>query len=447
MTVFVLFLVSALAAVAAWRFGRRGVALGVGGFALLPAWTLARSLPGPVWWLLAAAAVVAVWHRWARSAGVVTRFAARTRRRAGVASAVEIWRQASGHAVKRRAGIIRPSLAGLSRRAAVAAAGDRGRDGVVPGRADAGMGRASKTSWSWSAGRGRGRRRGWPGGSSTTPAPRWSPRPAPTCSPCAARARGKRGPVLVFNPVGLGGIASTVRFDPLTGCTDPVTAVERATDLLAASSRQGSGDGEFWDGQARRMLAALLHAAALGRRSMPDVLGWVARPTERAARDVPGLLTALAGGGVRDGRRPVHHHQRPHPLLHHLDDHARAGVAQPSRRRSRRRPGAGVRCRRLLGARATVFLLGGQEAHAAPLVTALTGHIAREARRLAATAPGGRLDPPLGMFLDEAFLICPGAVGVLDRGHGRAGGDDLRRVPRPLAGAVAAGGTTTRRRS
>ena len=43
----------------------------------------------------------------------------------------------------------------------------------------------------------------------------------------------------------------------------------------------------------------------------------------------------------------------------------------------------------------------------APLVTALTGHIAREARRIAATRPGGRLDPPLTLALDEAALICP----------------------------------------
>ena len=54
-----------------------------------------------------------------------------------------------------------------------------------------------------------------------------------------------------------------------------------------------------------------------------------------------------------------------------------------------------------------MFLLGAEETQAAPLVCALTGHIAREARRLAAPRPGGRLDPPLGLFLDEAALICP----------------------------------------
>ena len=54
-----------------------------------------------------------------------------------------------------------------------------------------------------------------------------------------------------------------------------------------------------------------------------------------------------------------------------------------------------------------MFLLGGEETQAAPLVCALTGHIAREARRLAALQPGGRLDPPLTLVLDEAALISP----------------------------------------
>ncbi|MDN5855358.1 MAG: TraM recognition domain-containing protein, partial [Actinomycetia bacterium] len=61
----------------------------------------------------------------------------------------------------------------------------------------------------------------------------------------------------------------------------------------------------------------------------------------------------------------------------------------------------------LLAENASVFMLGGEEAQVAPLVCALTGHIAREARRLAALQPGGRLDPPLSLRLDEAALICP----------------------------------------
>ncbi len=69
--------------------------------------------------------------------------------------------------------------------------------------------------------------------------------------------------------------------------------------------------------------------------------------------------------------------------------------------------GAGFDVAELLATRATVYLLGAEETQTAPLVSALTGHIAREARRIAAFQPGGRLDPPLTLALDEAALICP----------------------------------------
>src|SRR5690606_29823836 len=55
----------------------------------------------------------------------------------------------------------------------------------------------------------------------------------------------------------------------------------------------------------------------------------------------------------------------------------------------------------------TVYLLGRHEANTAPLLQALTGYIAREARRLAAMQPGGRLDPPMRFPLDEAARVCP----------------------------------------
>ena len=69
--------------------------------------------------------------------------------------------------------------------------------------------------------------------------------------------------------------------------------------------------------------------------------------------------------------------------------------------------GGGFDVEELLASRGTVYMLGAEDAQVAPLVTALTGHIAREARRIAGHQPGGRLDPPLTLALDEAALICP----------------------------------------
>jgi type IV secretion system protein VirD4 len=48
-------------------------------------------------------------------------------------------------------------------------------------------------------------------------------------SEVTAGIRGQRGPVFVFNPVGLGDLGSTITVDPLTGCIDPVTAARCST--------------------------------------------------------------------------------------------------------------------------------------------------------------------------------------------------------------------------
>jgi hypothetical protein len=76
----------------------------------------------------------------------------------------------------------------------------------------------------------------------------------------------------------------------------------------------------------------------------------------------------------------------------------------------------------LIELRGAVFLIGAEEAQTAPLVTALTGYIAREARRLAALCPSGRLDPGLELVLDEAALICP---VPLDRWTADMGGRNI----------------------
>jgi type IV secretory pathway TraG/TraD family ATPase VirD4 len=222
-----------------------------------------------------------------------------------------------------------------------------------------------------------------------------------------AALRSRRGPVFVFNAVGLGGLASTITFDPLTGCTEPVTAAERATDLLAAvSAPGGGGEREFWSAQARRVLAALLHAAALGGLGMREVLGWVADP-QGAQREVNSLMRrSTEPAYAQDAAQFLTTNDRTQTSITSTIMPALGWLASPAAATAAT-PGAGFDVAELLRTRATVYLLGAEETHAAPLVTALTGHIAREARRIAAHHPAGRLDPPLTLALDEAALISP----------------------------------------
>ncbi|MFC5136786.1 type IV secretory system conjugative DNA transfer family protein [Actinomycetospora rhizophila] len=375
--------------------------------ALLPAVTLLQALSWPG--LLVAGGLLALvgWHRWSRSRATITRWSARSRRRAGVASTLDIARHAGTTATRRRAGTVRPTLAGLSRRERLglptsAVGVELCRVGVQRVWSSVedvtlvfGGPRTGKTGWL------AGRVLDAPGAAVVT-----STR-TDLLELCAPIRQKSRGPVFVFNPVGLGGIRSTISFDPLTGCTDPVTAMERATDMVAATSRASHGDAERWDAQARRVLAALLHAAALGGGSMRDVLGWVA-DNDRAAREVPALLRrsqvetfdkAAEQFVTTNDRTRTSITNSIMPALGWLNHPDAAAAAAPTDQP--------FDVEALLAARATVFLLGAEEADTGPLVCALTGHIAREARRLATARPAGRLDPPLLLALDEAALICP----------------------------------------
>ncbi|WP_297661774.1 TraM recognition domain-containing protein [Pseudonocardia sp.] len=221
-----------------------------------------------------------------------------------------------------------------------------------------------------------------------------------------AGLRARTGPVHVFNAVGLGDLPSTTTFDPLTGCTDPVSATERATDLLAAGNTGDGGDRAFWDAQARRVLASLLHAAALGGLAMRDVLGWVSDPDKAQGQVLSLLRRSPEPAYTEDAAQFLTTNERTRSSITSTIMPALGWLTSPAA--SAAATGAQpFDVAELLRSRATVYLLGAEEAHAAPLVCALTGHVAREARRIAAGQPSGRLDPPLTLALDEAALISP----------------------------------------
>lgn len=351
-------------------------------------------------------AVTTVYHRRGRSASVVTRWSTRSRRKHGVASTWDILRVASWVAMRRKATTLRPSLGELTRwqRARV-----RTTQVALP-LCRTGLLRvwASVEDVVCVFGRPRSGKSGWlahhildaPGAVLVTST-------RTDLHDLTAGLRAHQGPVLVFNPTGLGDLPSTVTFDPLGGCTDPVRAYERATDLLAGAGRVSGGDREYWEGQARRVLTALLHAAALGNLSMPAVLRWVANP-DGAHRDVLRLLrrSPSAASYVPDAEQFLTTNDKTRSSITSTIMPCLGWLASPTACAATTGATA-LDVVELIRSRATVYLLGAEESQVAPLVAALTGHIARQARRLAARAPAGRLDPPARLVLDEAALIAP----------------------------------------
>ena len=223
-------------------------------------------------------------------------------------------------------------------------------------------------------------------------------------------ARVTRGPVHFFNPTGLGGVPSTVRWRVLSECEDYETADRRATDLIPAST----GDRDLWDTQARRILALLLHAAALSGKTMRDVVRWSTATDEQGLKQViDGLLEAGPSSADRVAAAREFWHLNPRtkssitstmaiPLAWMYDDRARAlGDADPTDPQL-------VNIREVIERGQTLHLIGHeQRGTISPLIGAFVAEIAEAARTVAADQPSGRLDPPLTMLLDEAAIVVP----------------------------------------
>lgn len=219
--------------------------------------------------------------------------------------------------------------------------------------------------------------------------------------------RSKRGPVRVFNPQGLGKLPNTIAFDPLIDCENPVRAEERAVDLISGGVGGGDGEGRRWDDQAQRVLTSFLHAAALGGYSMTDVLRWVARPDAsesavmkllRTSPSAVAFMPSAAQFFDTNSRTRSSVTFTIMPALAWLTNPTALAATQGASR---------LAVRELLAEHTTVYLFAEGRSRLGPLMSALTGYISREAKRIAAECPGERLDPGLRLVLDEVANICP----------------------------------------
>lgn len=85
------------------------------------------------------------------------------------------------------------------------------------------------------------------------------------------RWRQRRGGVWVFDPFG----ADSAAWDPLEGCDDWSYALRQAHWLADATQDGDSEVAAYWRGEAAKLLAPLMHAAALEERSVGDVIAWL----------------------------------------------------------------------------------------------------------------------------------------------------------------------------
>jgi hypothetical protein len=226
-------------------------------------------------------------------------------------------------------------------------------------------------------------------------------------------SRAKTGNVYVFDPSGMTNWPERLRWSPILGCDKPRTAASRASALVTAAGFQMAGELVYWVGAAITILRCYLHAAALGGKTMQDVLRWTIQPTNpepivllrgneelgKAAKGWAGALEACVAAEprARGAMWGV--------LVQALTCFADPAVVEACS------PEAGevFDMRAFLSGRNTLYVLGKEEKHAsvAPLVTAMMESIFEETRKIASTMANSRLEPPLTVELNEVAHIAP----------------------------------------
>lgn len=225
--------------------------------------------------------------------------------------------------------------------------------------------------------------------------------------------RARRGPVYVFDPERVSHRATTLRWAPFAGCEDPAVAQRRAATLV---SRTGlSGENQVWATSAGGIVQALLHAAAIGHRTIHDLHRWSKSPQQAAE-----AMTILERGSTERWDQTLETVRGDDPRMRSnkwfgvetafacLDVSAVREVFDVDPRDPDAFDPA-----QFLADSGTVYSISRWRDQASVgasvggFISMLLDTIAEATRKSAQLAPSGRSEPPVAMILDEIANIHP----------------------------------------
>ena len=224
--------------------------------------------------------------------------------------------------------------------------------------------------------------------------------------------REKHGRVWVYDPFTEGSAC----WDPLEGCRDWSHTLRQSQWLADATQDGGSEVASYWRGEAAKLLAPLVHAAALDDRPVDDVISWL---DTQEAREPAAVLTA--GGAVsaaKQLRSVVALDPRNRGTTFMSAGSVLAAYRFPPVLATARR---GVSPAAFFdGAPNTLYLVASERDQRllAPLVVALLSSV------LHGAAERGPLDPTLRVLVDEAANVAP--LRELPRFLSQAAGHGVR---------------------
>ncbi len=224
--------------------------------------------------------------------------------------------------------------------------------------------------------------------------------------------RERHGRVWIYDPFG----GRSANWDPLEGCADWSHALRQSQWLADATQDGDSEVASYWRGEAAKLLAPLVHAAALDDGSVADVIGWL--DTQEAREPARLLRTGGALAAAKQLQSVVSLDPRNRGTTFMSAGSVLAAYRFPPVLATAT---AGVSPKAFFdGAPNTLYLVANERDQRllAPVIVALLSSL------LHAAAERGPLDPSLRVLVDEAANVAP--LRDLPRFLSQAGGHGVR---------------------
>ena len=225
-------------------------------------------------------------------------------------------------------------------------------------------------------------------------------------------ARTGKGRVWVFDPLNLAHWPEPMVWDATTGCADPAMATSSGLAFAGGLQVDDGRDGSFFQVQAGIIMSRLLRAAAADALTMDAVITWSAdlksaaqravtilRRSPETAQWATTLATAISGADETATSVRMTMAQKIEPLLNPV-----------VMRQLLPTPGVSVfDPAAFVQSTDTLVLITDDQAqtNVAPLTTMLLNQVMDAAKKAAALARTGQLDPPLRIAADEIANVAP----------------------------------------
>lgn len=219
------------------------------------------------------------------------------------------------------------------------------------------------------------------------------------------RAEGGR-PVVVFDPQGITGVRTKMRWSPYRGCASSKVAAERAQAIIGASAMGSGSNNREWAEASITILTYLLHAADLGDVHISTFTSWCQSPAlAKGAVEILGASPEAAPGWASNLETEVGGDPRVVSSKWMAMKNATSGLIVEEIAELFDTSGDAVSLdpEDFISRRGTLYLIGTSSGGGAvgPLLIGMLDDMYSAASRLANRSEGSRLEPPMRLVLDE----------------------------------------------